>query len=842
MLDQEAKVLALRPLFVQFQHTDNMDRPKVSDRDSKRPSIERSRSRGSATKDTQATPTFLTSFPSLSPPEVKSKPKIKQLSPSLVPHLYDHPVDRKNTQNIRTVSTPVSSIKDGDATNGSPGGSNAVNRTVMAAVNLRKTIMETITSQNASQVHSPKRIFTGSDVDGGDPLAGATEDHVLRIISSCGGPVSTVRKYSSDLAETNERVASERNNKLRLVEENRELRAQSREKDDEIEELKNQMITARNLFARYVHKMQPDLHAAPQIQILQSPAGPYALEDTSGSILATLNDKFVFPDGTSGVVTDDSSFANEEAVPELPPRSGNAVRPERSSRTLKVPPTLPKRLVSTVRTETVEMKSPVDIGMLPPALRDASTPNEALVDRLGFYITADREKRHQEASRYKPEEASESSSIDSGQKEDDDSAQSTSELLCDAPMMPAARLIFRSESSAKIFVEVDKDEPFQQESSGFASPVTTTHVAGGMATPSATSSLAALLGPIQDSKALSSLLVKLNQAYDMQQKRRTNAWAAFYEQTRELLQRGTDDKLDEHNVTGVTALSSASHVSAEIRSTFSSLIRRGVPVSFRREVWLERSGANNVRDPELYHMLVAQGLDDPVTQREIAVDVDRTLSNNVFFRDGIGKSRLRDVLVAFARQNPDIGYSQGLNIIAANLLLMVPSPEDGFALLEVLVKDILPHTYYAKDGAVSGQILERDGQVVASYVSEHIPSLYKHMIIQGAPLTMFTPGWFISAFAACVNGEALYRLWDLIFGFCDGRFVFCFALALLKLNRRGLMACVDAEELMSYLGGRMSTAAVSLDTLINETFKMGEKVTLKDIEKRREAVTKKMNA
>jgi len=46
---------------------------------------------------------------------------------------------------------------------------------------------------------------------------------------------------------------------------------------------------------------------------------------------------------------------------------------------------------------------------------------------------------------------------------------------------------------------------------------------------------------------------------------------------------------------------------------------------------------------------------------------------------------------------------------------------------------------------------------------------------------------------------------------------------------------------MSYLGGRMSTAAVSLDTLINETFKMGEKVTLKDIEKRREAALKRSN-
>jgi hypothetical protein len=40
------------------------------------------------------------------------------------------------------------------------------------------------------------------------------------------------------------------------------------------------------------------------------------------------------------------------------------------------------------------------------------------------------------------------------------------------------------------------------------------------------------------------------------------------------------------------------------------------------------------------------------------------------------------------------------------------------------------------------------------------------------------------------------------------------------------------------LGGRMNSAAVSLDTLINETAKMGEKVTQADLKKRRAAVEK----
>ncbi|KAF2667515.1 TBC-domain-containing protein [Microthyrium microscopicum] len=816
-------------------------------RDTRRPSTETSQpdpvrttsSNSLAKSKSTPSPTFLTSFPSFSPPEV-TRSKKKTSSPSASPGA-EHETPRAMKRGFRNASTPIQSRKASADTQASP---SAMNRTVQAAASLRKSIMDTITARSSAP-ESPHRIFSGLDGDAGDPLAGASEEHVQRIISSSGGPVATIKKYSSDLAETNQRVAAERNSKLKIVEENRQLRAQMEDKEDEMDDLRKQLATTKKLFARYVGKVEQNLSPAPQVQILESPAGPYAFEDTSGTILVSLSDDFVFPDGSSIASTEAESSQSIEAAitPVSRGKSIDTIRPKKQG--LK-PPKPAHRLASTVKTEVVEMKSPVDIVLLPPALRDGGTPSEVLVDRMGFYITPDRERRHQEAEFTKTEDISESSSINSNPKDDDESMISTNELLCDAPMTPAARLIFRSESSSRIFIDVDKaTATLKRENSGFASPVTATHVSGGIgpaASTVATNSLQSLLNPppVQNSKALSSLLIKLNQAYDLQQKRRTNAWANFYEQTRDLLQKHqpTDDPLDEHSIAGVTALCSASHVSPEIRVTFNQLIRRGVPVTFRREVWLERSGAANIRDAEHYaSLLTASSTDDAVALKEIRVDVERTLSNNVFFREGVGKTRLRDLLTAFARQNPDIGYSQGLNIIAANLLLMVPAPEDGFALLEVLVKDILPSTYYARDGTISGAILERDGQVITTYVSELFPSLHKHLLASGAPLTMFTPGWFISGFAACVNGEALYRLWDLVFGFCDGRFVFCFALALLKLNRKGLMECRDAEALMSYLGGRMSSAAVSLDTLINETFRMGEKVTLGDIEKRRKAVT-----
>jgi hypothetical protein len=250
---------------------------------------------------------------------------------------------------------------------------------------------------------------------------------------------------------------------------------------------------------------------------------------------------------------------------------------------------------------------------------------------------------------------------------------------------------------------------------------------------------------------------------------------------------------------------------------------------------MERTGANSLVEPGRFRSLISEEELSPYIRHEIDADVERTLGNNVYFRNGIGKTKLTDVLIAYARYNPTIGYSQGLNIIAANLLLMLPSAEDAFWVLAAMIENILPPQYYDSDGLISSSILDTDGKILISYVTDLLgSSLNKHLRTHMVDLDMFTPGWFISAFSACLSGEPLYRIWDILFGLCDGRYIFCFALALLKINRTGLLACRDAEELMLYLGGRMGNAAVGLDTLVREGVRMGNYVTREDLERRRE--------
>jgi hypothetical protein len=355
-----------------------------------------------------------------------------------------------------------------------------------------------------------------------------------------------------------------------------------------------------------------------------------------------------------------------------------------------------------------------------------------------------------------------------------------------------------------------------------------TSASGTMITPTKVS---------ESTNALNALLEKLNQAHDKQQRGRVSEWTAFHAQLRTNIPAALARASSDYGMADISRLCSKGTVSAETWKKFNTLIISGIPIALRREVWMERTGANSLVEPGKFRSLLSSADLPQHVCNEIAADVERTLGNNVYFRNGIGKTKLTDVLVAYAQYNPTIGYSQGLNIIAANLLLMLPSAEDAFWLMAAMIENILPREYYDQDGLISSRVLDTDGKVLISYMVDHLGNaLHKHLRTHMVDLDMFTPGWFISAFAACLTGEPLYRIWDILFGLCDGRYMFCFALALLKINRRGLLACKDSEELMLYLGGKMSNAAVGLDVLIREGVKMGGYVTKEDLEKRRERI------
>jgi hypothetical protein len=147
-------------------------------------------------------------------------------------------------------------------------------------------------------------------------------------------------------------------------------------------------------------------------------------------------------------------------------------------------------------------------------------------------------------------------------------------------------------------------------------------------------------------------------------------------------------------VIGVATLGTEGRGGKQRWKEFKSLVLGGIPVTYRWKIWTECSGAMSMKVPGYYDDLLQYGHDDPIVISQISMDINRTLTDNIFFRKGPGVSKLKQVLVAYSRRNPEVGYCQGMNMIAASLLLIMPSEEDAFWVLCSIVERILPKTYF----------------------------------------------------------------------------------------------------------------------------------------------------
>ena len=286
---------------------------------------------------------------------------------------------------------------------------------------------------------------------------------------------------------------------------------------------------------------------------------------------------------------------------------------------------------------------------------------------------------------------------------------------------------------------------------------------------------------------------------------------------------------------GVATLGNKGKVGRAKYKEFKALVLGGIPVAQRAKVWAECSGASALRVPGYYADLVAGGVDDPIILAQIQMDINRTLTDNVFFRKGPGVAKLHEVLLAYSRRNPDVGYCQGMNLITASLLLIMPTAEDAFWMLASLVELILPARYFDRSLLAS----RADQRVLREYVAELLPKLSAHLADLAIELEALTFQWFLSLFTDCLSAEALYRVWDVLLcskdeeGNGGSTFLFQVALALLKLNEAPLIACTTPGEVYAYLGGEITNHAISIDGLIRASEGLRSHVRRSEVEERR---------
>ncbi|KAB5585757.1 TBC domain-containing protein [Coniochaeta sp. 2T2.1] len=359
----------------------------------------------------------------------------------------------------------------------------------------------------------------------------------------------------------------------------------------------------------------------------------------------------------------------------------------------------------------------------------------------------------------------------------------------------------------------------------------------------------------EDAEPVKLLLRQLSDVHDALQREKTIRWNEFLRKVRAERKREREaeeaaaivaaearfqraakvmpeTKLADGEVVGVAGLGNKGKVGRAKWNEFKNLVLGGIPVSLRAKVWTESSGAGSLRVPGYYEGLVNRPAedDDPQVVAQIKADITRTLTDNIFFRKGPGVERLNEVLLAYSRRNIEVGYCQGMNLVAANLLLIMPTAEDAFWILVSIIENILPRGYYDHSLLAS----RADQQVLRSYVSEVLPKLSQHFEELSIDLETMTFQWFLSVFTDCLSAEALFRVWDVVLCTNDGStFLFQVALALLKLNESQLLACSSPASIYTYINHQMTNHAISIDGLIQASEGLRRVVKREEVEARR---------
>ena len=110
-------------------------------------------------------------------------------------------------------------------------------------------------------------------------------------------------------------------------------------------------------------------------------------------------------------------------------------------------------------------------------------------------------------------------------------------------------------------------------------------------------------------------------------------------------------------------------------------IIHGIPPYLRGEIWcllcnIEEEASYHSED--LYQKLL--DINNPVEEYKISKDIKRTLPELKMFQEDYqtGKNKLFNVLKAYATYDNDIGYAQGVNYLAAILLIQIEDEVKAF--------------------------------------------------------------------------------------------------------------------------------------------------------------------
>lgn len=212
-------------------------------------------------------------------------------------------------------------------------------------------------------------------------------------------------------------------------------------------------------------------------------------------------------------------------------------------------------------------------------------------------------------------------------------------------------------------------------------------------------------------------------------------------------------------------------------------LREGIPSQLRAYVWTSLAGIirlkANYKDKYYTRLLLNSESKD---ENDIRKDLERTFFAND--KSNVSHESLFRILKAYSLFDEKVGYCQGINFLALQLLSVIESEEDSFWVLIYIMRDkdwrslFLPGTPKLVKLMID----------LESIMKSSLTQLHNHFVNEGLTVDHFLgifPSFFTTIFSYKVINTFSLRIWDLFFKF-DSLAIIEVLVLLLRLNEAHL--------------------------------------------------------
>ncbi|XP_024120015.1 TBC1 domain family member 10A isoform X4 [Oryzias melastigma] len=203
------------------------------------------------------------------------------------------------------------------------------------------------------------------------------------------------------------------------------------------------------------------------------------------------------------------------------------------------------------------------------------------------------------------------------------------------------------------------------------------------------------------------------------------------------------------------------------------------------------------------HLTSTPSQSDICLFRQIALDLQRSFPTHRSLMGETpeaieGRAKLFRVLAAYAKYNPQVGYSQGMSHIAAVLLMQLEEEEEEEEAFWALAALLDQPKYLAELFDLTLTKVQHQVKVFEQFFKHRKPQLSQHLESVGILSVHFVMPWFLTLFTSLPCWDTVLAVWDLIFLFGLPA-VFRSALTIMELLEPRLLRLTDEGAVLPLL-------------------------------------------